>query len=107
MSTPLQIKPDTAEILADQAEARGLSVDEYLRTLLGVGSDTERAAAPRSTISWQRWNRSLKKTLSLFLAISAAKTLTFPKVNGPSGRHECLSSTSSQKWRVVIGRDSR
>jgi hypothetical protein len=46
MSAPLQIKPDTAEFLADQAKARALSVDEYLRTLLGVGSDTERAAAP-------------------------------------------------------------
>jgi hypothetical protein len=29
-----EIKPETAQILAAQAKARGLSVDEYLRTLL-------------------------------------------------------------------------
>ncbi|HYJ86926.1 MAG TPA: hypothetical protein VEW46_12765 [Pyrinomonadaceae bacterium] len=34
MSAPVEIKPETAELLAAQAEARGLSVDDYLRTLL-------------------------------------------------------------------------
>ena len=29
-----QVKSDTAEIIAAQAQERGLSVDEYLRTLL-------------------------------------------------------------------------
>jgi len=29
-----QIKPDTAETIAAQARARGLSVDEYLKSLL-------------------------------------------------------------------------
>lgn len=29
-----QIKPETAELLASQAQAVGLSVDDYLRTLL-------------------------------------------------------------------------
>lgn len=34
MSAPEEIKPETAELLAVQAKARGLSVDDYLRTLL-------------------------------------------------------------------------
>jgi hypothetical protein len=34
MSTSLEIKPETAEMLDAQAKALGLSVDEYLRRLL-------------------------------------------------------------------------
>ncbi|HEY3135385.1 MAG TPA: hypothetical protein VGL29_04985 [Blastocatellia bacterium] len=34
MSTLLEIEPETAEILASQARALGLSIDEYLRTLI-------------------------------------------------------------------------
>jgi hypothetical protein len=34
MLTPLEIKAETAEMLATQARARGLSIDDYLRTLL-------------------------------------------------------------------------
>ena len=34
MFTPFEIKPETAEMLAAQARSRGLSVDDYLRTLL-------------------------------------------------------------------------
>ena len=34
MSAPLAINPETAEILAAQARTHGLSVDEYLRSLL-------------------------------------------------------------------------
>jgi hypothetical protein len=40
-----EIKPETAEILAAQAEARGLSVDEYLKSLLGV-TNSGHAPAP-------------------------------------------------------------
>ncbi len=29
-----QIKPDTAELIAAEAQARGLSVDEYIKSLL-------------------------------------------------------------------------
>ena len=34
MFTPLEIKPETAEMLVAQARSRGVSVDDYLRTLL-------------------------------------------------------------------------
>lgn len=34
MSAPFEIKPETAEMLAAQAKAHGLSVDDYLRSLL-------------------------------------------------------------------------
>lgn len=32
----IEIRPETAQMLAAQAKAQGLSVDEYLNTLLGV-----------------------------------------------------------------------
>lgn len=32
----LEIRPETAQMLAAQAKAQGLSVDEYLKTLLGI-----------------------------------------------------------------------
>ncbi len=38
MSAPLEIKPETADMLAEQARAQGLSVDEYLKTLLGLAN---------------------------------------------------------------------
>lgn len=34
MSAPIEIEPETAELLAAEARARGLSIDDYLRTLL-------------------------------------------------------------------------
>jgi hypothetical protein len=39
----LEIRPETAQMLAAQAKAQGLSVDEYLKTLLGI---TESAKEP-------------------------------------------------------------
>jgi hypothetical protein len=40
----IEIRPETAEILAAQAKAQGLSVDEYLKTLLGVSQSAEEPA---------------------------------------------------------------
>lgn len=39
----IEIGPETAQMLAAQAKAQGLSVDEYLKTLLGVAQS---ATAP-------------------------------------------------------------
>ena len=36
MQWPLKINPETAELLTTQASARGLSVEDYLKSLLGV-----------------------------------------------------------------------
>ena len=40
----LEIRPETAEMLAAQAKAQGLSVDEYLKTLLGIAQSAEEPA---------------------------------------------------------------
>ena len=40
----LEIRPETAQMLAAQAKAQGLSVDEYLKTLLGVAQSAEHPA---------------------------------------------------------------
>jgi len=40
----IEIRPETAEMLAAQAKAQGLSVDEYLKTLLGVSQHAEEPA---------------------------------------------------------------
>ena len=36
MQEPLKINPETAELLATRASERGLSVEDYLKSLLGV-----------------------------------------------------------------------
>jgi len=36
MQEALKINPETAELLASRASERGLSVEEYLKSLLGV-----------------------------------------------------------------------
>ncbi len=46
MQSPLEIQPDTAETLATLARKRGLSVDEYLKSLLGLANGEEGAPAP-------------------------------------------------------------
>ena len=40
----IEIRPETAQMLAAQAKAQGLSVDEYLKTLLGIAQSTEEPA---------------------------------------------------------------
>lgn len=63
-----QIKPDTAETIAAAARARGISVDEYLRSLLpqpneidltARGIDETQAADLRARLSTfaEDWNR--------------------------------------------------
>lgn len=46
MQSPLEIQPETAETLATQAHERGLSADEYLKSLLGLPNGKEVASAP-------------------------------------------------------------
>jgi hypothetical protein len=41
MSTLLEIEPETAEILASQARALGLSIDEYLRMIARTNERAE------------------------------------------------------------------
>jgi hypothetical protein len=57
-----QIKPETAELLAAEAEANNLSVDEYLRNLLphsnGVTEATEELT-PEEKV--RRWREFVKK----------------------------------------------
>jgi hypothetical protein len=40
----LEIRPETAQMLAAQAKAQGLSVDEYLKNLLGITQSAEKPA---------------------------------------------------------------
>ena len=48
MQEPLKINPETAELLAARASARGLSVEDYLKTLLGV---TPEQASTQATLA--------------------------------------------------------
>ncbi len=60
-----QIKPETAELLATEAESKGLSVDEYLRSLLphsngvanvGDAKEPEQELTPREKARrWSEW----------------------------------------------------
>lgn len=40
----LEIRPETAQMLAAQAKAQALSVDEYLKTLIGITQSAEEPA---------------------------------------------------------------
>lgn len=63
-----QIKPETAELLATEAKAQGLSVDEYLRSLLPHSNGlakTEEAEEPEQELTPQekarRWVEFVEK----------------------------------------------
>ena len=46
MSASIEIKPETAELLARQAKARGVSVSDYVESLLDMAEQTPSLAAP-------------------------------------------------------------
>lgn len=58
-----QIKPETAELLATEAEAKGVSVDEYLRSLLprsnGVAEPKKEELTPEEKVL--RWREFVRK----------------------------------------------
>lgn len=58
-----QIRPETAELLAAEAEAKHLSVDEYLRSLLPYPNEATKPKneelAPEEKV--RRWREFVKK----------------------------------------------
>ncbi|MCI0487675.1 MAG: hypothetical protein L0229_13870 [Blastocatellia bacterium] len=67
MPATLEIEKETAEMLAAQAEARGISVDDYLRSLLKdkAASEEEVPLSPLDRARlWREWvdNHSITAT---------------------------------------------
>ena len=65
MAATLEIEKETAEALAAQAEARGISIDAYLRFLLQSRATSEARTRPdpkERTRLWREWvdNHSIK-----------------------------------------------
>jgi hypothetical protein len=65
MAATLEIEKETAEALAAQAEARGISIDAYLRFLLQSKATSEemKLSSPKErTRLWREWvdNHSIK-----------------------------------------------
>ncbi len=60
-----QIEPETAELLATQAEARHLSVNEYLRSLLPHSNGASKVEAEKEELTPQekarRWVEFVEK----------------------------------------------
>lgn len=60
-----QIKPETAELLAHEAEANHLSVDEYLRSLLPHSNGAAKAEEAKEELTPQekarRWSEWVDK----------------------------------------------
>ncbi len=54
-----EIKPETAEKLAAEAEARGLSIDEYLKSLLPPESNPQNGGKRPNEMSVAEINRVL------------------------------------------------
>jgi hypothetical protein len=44
-----EVKPETAAMIASQAKAKGLSVDDYLKSLIGMISGPESRSLPTLT----------------------------------------------------------
>jgi hypothetical protein len=53
MQSSLEIQPDTAETLAALARKHGLSVDEYLKNLLGLANGEEAPASGEFTAAME------------------------------------------------------
>ena len=71
MFSPLEIKPETAEMLAAQAKSRGLSVDAYLRTLLpSANGDLEESHFYRSATP-EEWVRAFRMWATSHAALPA------------------------------------
>lgn len=67
MPATLEIEKETAEMLASQAKARGISVDAYLRLLLEskVAPEEVTSLSPQERAKlWREWvdNHSIKAT---------------------------------------------
>jgi hypothetical protein len=58
VSAPLGINPETAEILAAQARTHGLSVDDYLRTLLPQANDESDEKPLYESATSEEWVRA-------------------------------------------------
>ena len=61
MPTPLDIKPETAEMLAAQARFHGLSVDDYLRTLLPPSNRDFEAKPLHESATPEEWVRAFRE----------------------------------------------
>lgn len=56
-----QIKPETAETIAAEARARGLSVDEYLKSLLPQSNGDETERPLYETASPEEWVQAFRQ----------------------------------------------
>ena len=56
-----QIKPETAEMIAEEARARGLSVDEYLRSLLPQTNGGAQEKRLYETATPEEWVRVFRE----------------------------------------------
>lgn len=54
-----QIKPETVELLATAVQASGLSVDEYMRSLLGEPVEPKEEVSPQEKA--RRWEEFVEK----------------------------------------------
>src|SRR6266404_295965 len=61
MSPPLEIKPETAEMLAAQAKAQGVSVDDYLRSLLSPTNGQAEEKPLYETATPEEWVRAFRE----------------------------------------------
>lgn len=61
MSAPVEIEPETAELLAAEARARGLSVDDYLRTLLPATNGRSGETPLYRSATREEWVRAFRE----------------------------------------------
>ena len=89
--------PETAELLADQASAHGLSVDEYLKTLLGETDEIRNAPEPSVGEFMAAMEYLAEENVEPLPRNFSPKTFTSLKTNGLSRRHEGFSPACSEE----------
>lgn len=77
MQEPLKINPETAELLASRARARGLSVEDYLKSLLGV--TPEKASMPSSIEEFMAAMESLAEDVEPLPRDFSREDIYFPE----------------------------
>jgi hypothetical protein len=77
MQEPFKINPETAELLAARASARGLSVEDYLKSLLGV--TPEQSSMPSTLAEFMAAMESLAEDVEPLPRDFSREDIYFPE----------------------------
>ena len=66
MAVTLQLRPEVEAQLAAQANARGLSLEDYLKRVIELQATTQAAFNSAQTMSYDEWERGFEALIESF-----------------------------------------